>query len=53
MDPASAAIDSKYEFDAPQWYNFQAVLESGCSPAHNIDAWFATQGPSGDQRQTS
>lgn len=44
---AEAVLDSRYEFDAPRWCDFQAALNSGNSPETAEDTWFATQGPSG------
>ncbi|KAK9809344.1 hypothetical protein WJX73_007210 [Symbiochloris irregularis] len=40
-------MDVRFEFDAPRFYDFQAMLATNCSPGTAHDTWFATQGPSG------
>lgn len=41
-------MDIRYEFDAPKFYDFSAMLATNDSPGTAKDTWFATQGPSGD-----
>lgn len=40
-------MDNRFEFDAPRYYDFAALLSTKSSPGLTGDAWFATQGPSG------
>lgn len=40
-------MDARYEFDAPKFYDFTAMLATESSPGTADDNWFATQGPSG------
>ena len=41
-------MDDRFEFDAPRFYDFAAMVSSNCSPGQATETWFATQGPSGE-----
>ncbi len=48
--PPEGAVDERWEFNAPRYYDFQAVDdENVCSPAAHRDGWFDTSQTAGAQ----